>query len=258
MTEEELLRDAVSAYYNVRDYARAAALFKELVASGHNEAKTFIMLACCEAHVTKDRAAAEPWLNKAKLAGAADDEIIACRCAIEWAVGSEEESLRLAKQAARMNPSAENLRTLFAALQDVSPKDAEFVCREMIKRYPRRPEGYDCLGALELEQDRFEESVRHLERAIELDPDDLNTRASLGDAYYELGEYAKARKCFVEVEKHETANPHSGLYLIGMCILKGDGERDLARQYFERALAEKPDFEEAQQALTELDTDVAE
>ncbi|RKX41694.1 MAG: hypothetical protein DRP33_05055 [Thermotogae bacterium] len=51
---------------------------------------------------------------------------------------------------------------------------------------------YELWGSLLLEQGKFEEGIRYLDKAIEIDPWLVEAYSSLGEAYYNLGDYKRA------------------------------------------------------------------
>ncbi len=249
---DELRTRALSAYYHVRDYPEASRLFRELYSQGEATSDDLLSLAFCDAQHHEDQELPAKWIELARAAGADGAAVLGCQCGIEWSRGARKAALALAKEAARLNPSVETLWTLFTVLQDESPADAEFICREMIRRYPQRSEGFSCLGSHLLETDRAREAIDYLERAVEVNSENLNTLANLGDAYFAVGDYAKAGRAFEELVKYDFRDLQNSYYLIGMCYLKGDKDEAKAREYFQKALEIKPDFEEAEEALRSL------
>jgi TolB-like protein len=61
---------------------------------------------------------------------------------------------------------------------------------------PNDPRIFRLTGYIQRRQGRWEESTRNLERALELDPRNLNTLANLGDSYGGLRRYAEQKSNF--------------------------------------------------------------
>ncbi len=78
------------------------------------------------------------------------------------------------------------------------------------------------LGALVSEISGFAESVPHFRRAVELQPDNLQSRANLGVALAQAGAAAEALECFNRVL---TAEPGHTLALTGRALVRQESGR---------------------------------
>lgn len=80
---------------------------------------------------------------------------------------------------------------VFAALADAYRekgffKEAEATARKGIERHPNYIGGYVALGRLLCTQKRFEEALPHLNKAVQISPENLLAYQLLGQAYIEL------------------------------------------------------------------------
>ncbi len=94
------------------------------------------------------------------------------------------------------------------------------------------------LGALARLDGLLEAAVAHLERALELQPDDVPALTRLADVRLELGERERARELYLRAEALE---PGSAAVQYGLGrIAEYEGEHERAIERFERALALQP------------------
>ena len=93
-------------------------------------------------------------------------------------------------------------------------------------------------------------AVDRYREALELDTGFLPARYNLGLALNKLGESHEARQTLLSVVERE-AGHYEALYQLG-ALAEADNDADLARSYFERALAVRPKFEAAREALSRL------
>lgn len=99
------------------------------------------------------------------------------------------------------------------AQDDLGSQEAQL--REMIQREPNNAVSLTRLGSVLAMENKFEESAQYFEKALKLDPGDLQTRRSLGTDYWQLGQPEKAQTSLEMVLK---ANPRDTLamFLLGM------------------------------------------
>jgi tetratricopeptide (TPR) repeat protein len=93
-------------------------------------------------------------------------------------------------------------------------------------------------------------AVDRYREALELDTGFLPARYNLGLALNKLGESHEARQTLLSVVERE-AGHYEALYQLG-ALAEADNDADLAQSYFERALAVRPKFEAAREALSRL------
>ena len=83
---------------------------------------------------------------------------------------------------------AENWINLSTALQRVGHLDgAEQTARQGVAMKPALAAGWNMLGLIAIDRERFEEARTHLSRALELEPGNAQTRMNMGIAYHKAG-----------------------------------------------------------------------
>ncbi|MCC6586955.1 MAG: tetratricopeptide repeat protein [Bryobacterales bacterium] len=82
-------------------------------------------------------------------------------------------------------------------------REASIIYRKLIQKDPRFGEAYYRLGLNELRQGRPVDAVRALRRAVELQPDNDDAHAKLGDLYlmFYLNDKQKGRQLLVDLEE---------------------------------------------------------
>ena len=78
--------------------------------------------------------------------------------------------------------------------------EAESICLDLLKS-DDNPDANHILGCLRMREKRFDESIVHIKKAIERQPDNIGFYASLGCAYSSIKDYGKAIDSFVRVVK---------------------------------------------------------
>jgi len=103
-------------------------------------------------------------------------------------------------------------------LSDSQSEDSakqEAALREAIRRAPANPAYLAQLGSILAIQSKPGEAVPYLERALKLNPGDMETRRTLATSYWQLGKLAEARKNLEIVLKTHPDDTLAGL-LLGM------------------------------------------
>jgi tetratricopeptide (TPR) repeat protein len=94
-----------------------------------------------------------------------------------------------------------------------------------------------------IDKDRHEEAITAFDEALSLDPGLTGVLFNRAEAYHRKGENEKARSDLV---KALTAAPKEADYLHAMGLLAyEDDDFDTAMEWYDKALAEKPDLQEA-------------
>ena len=109
-------------------------------------------------------------------------------------------------------------RSLKGALRDSQQADTgtqEAQLREAIRREPNNFTALARLGAVLAIENKFEESAQCFEKALQLNPGDLESRRSLATDYWQLGQSGKARANLETVLKVKPADSLAML-LLGM------------------------------------------
>jgi len=100
-------------------------------------------------------------------------------------------------------------------------------------------------AALETEKQEFQ--ITEARRRVEKYPNDLGFRFELGELFYKSGKIGEAIQEFQKAQN----NPHkkiSSLYYLGQCFAKRN-MNDMAVRAFQKAIAEKPAFDEEKKEL---------
>lgn len=98
-------------------------------------------------------------------------------------------------------------------------------------------------GHFLLTEQRYEESIPHLEKAAEATPDDISVLLDLSMALIKTERFQDAINLLFEIEKKDRWNPKVH-YMLGTHFM-GAGDLRKAASHFEKALEESPDFEDA-------------
>lgn len=98
-------------------------------------------------------------------------------------------------------------------------------------------------GEALLEQERYAEAIEHLRAAMALDEEHVETLLNLAMALMKTCQTDEAIALLFEVEKRERWNPQAQ-YLLGTHFLNM-GDLEASATHLEKALEEKPDFEDA-------------
>jgi TolB-like protein/tetratricopeptide (TPR) repeat protein/DNA-binding winged helix-turn-helix (wHTH) protein len=105
---------------------------------------------------------------------------------------------------------------------------------------------YSNLGLMQLYSGDYDAAVESQRSAVELQPNDLLTRANLGDTLWAAGRLPEARQALQEAEKMAAraleVNPNDPLTIMDMAWIKaGLREHDEARRFIDRATELMPD-----------------
>jgi cellulose synthase operon protein C len=117
-------------------------------------------------------------------------------------------------------------------------QDADEVLRQARERVAESAEMRRMLGDMELARSSLAAAETEYRRALELDPNDLAARFSLGVTLRRSGKLEEAEQTFDQVARRDDAWP--GLALERGLLFEAEGQGDRAVQAYERALAERP------------------
>jgi cytochrome c-type biogenesis protein CcmH/NrfG len=140
------------------------------------------------------------------------------------------------------------------------PSQYEQELRAAIEEQPENPQPVVSLANLLMAQNRGDEAVQLYERAVELDPERLQTRLDFGYALTRRGSFADAE---IQFQRAISINPESAdaHYLLGELYLAWQPQRlSDARAAFAEAIAVQPGSvaaEQAAMALAEIDQALA-
>ncbi|HVV99053.1 MAG TPA: tetratricopeptide repeat protein [Planctomycetaceae bacterium] len=163
------------------------------------------------------------------------------------------------------NPEALVLRAECDAA-DGQVEAARRSVQEALRLAPQHAEALALKGTLELEQGSPEAALGPLQRASQLVPDDLSLHFKLAQAYAQLGKTAEAefhqgrrteikqlREEFSSVFQQVTQDADDVESRFRLGVLARRLQRtELARMWFEAALAINPDYAPARRALSDL------
>jgi predicted Zn finger-like uncharacterized protein len=116
--------------------------------------------------------------------------------------------------------------------------DADEVLRQARERVAESAEMRRMLGDMELTRSSLSAAETEYRRALDLDPDDLAARFSLGVTLRRSGKLEEAGQIFEQVARRDDTWP--GLALERGLLYEAEGESDRAVASYERALAERP------------------
>lgn len=140
------------------------------------------------------------------------------------------------------------------------PSQYEQELRAAIEEQPENPQPMVSLANLLMAQDRGDEAVQWYERAVELDPERLQTRLDFGYALTRRGSFADAE---IQFQRAIVINPKSAdaHYLLGELYLAWQPQRlNDAHAAFTEAMEVQPESVAAEQAalaLAEIDQALA-
>lgn len=108
--------------------------------------------------------------------------------------------------------------------------EAEQAYRAHLKRFGAKPETLANLGAVLVQQERFQEAIGAYTHALKLAPGVLPIRLNLGLAYFKSGQLAPAVEQFTAILEQQPANQQVR-QLRAMCLLELERFEDAARDY---------------------------
>ena len=142
-------------------------------------------------------------------------------------------------QAIESTPKATytSLRTKVRDLRTAGKVDrAREVCREMIKQYPNRPDGYHQLALVADKQKRYREAQGMYAQALRVKRADAEIFNDLGFSYYLSGQMNKSESALA---KAVAMSPHEDRYRNNLGLVLGQQHRyDEALEHFRLAGSE--------------------
>jgi Tfp pilus assembly protein PilF len=146
-----------------------------------------------------------------------------------------------------MLPIDTALRRAVAHQQAGRLREAEAVCRDVLKQAPANPPALQLLGMIALQQGRPNDALPFLAQALAADPRQPSFHSNLAEAYRTLGRLDDARACgqrAIEIDPN-FAEAHHNLGL----ALQAAGALDEAERHFRQALEIRPERAETHFSL---------
>jgi TolB-like protein/Tfp pilus assembly protein PilF len=112
--------------------------------------------------------------------------------------------------AVRLQPEADQTRLAQAIHSYLGHLDYDRAREELTKAQqslPNDAQVFKFLGLIERRQGRWNEGVRNLERAVELDPRNIDGIGNLAQVYFDLRRYSEAIATFDRIAQLEPGNP---------------------------------------------------
>lgn len=164
------------------------------------------------------------------------------------------EAVRQATNVAQTSDRKEIARLTLATIQQANGdfEGSEKTLRDILQLSPRNPIALNNLGYFLSERDKnFDEALKLIEQAIEIDPLNSSYLDSLGWVYFKLGKFTEAEKYLKDAlqidDSSATIHEHLG------DVYNKQGKTDLAKDAWEKALKLTSDTEEINRIKTKLD-----
>lgn len=146
-----------------------------------------------------------------------------------------------------MNDNIDTLSLAYEHQQAGRFKEAESLCRQILKGEPNNVDALHLLGVLMYRQEKLQESAELISKAVEIDPEYAEGHYNLANVLDELGKPDQAIASFQRAIKlnPDYAKAH---YNLGI-IFKEQNKLDDATESFQRAIACDPNYAKAHNNL---------
>lgn len=141
------------------------------------------------------------------------------------------------------DPPQEQLNRLVLKYCSGDFENAEIEARHLVAEYPTHPFGWKALGSILQKAGKIQESVLAKQRAVLLNPYDIEAHCNLGNAFQELDHLTEAEKCYRKAIflNQSFAEPYSNLGN----VLNALERYNEAERYCTFAIRLNPNFAEA-------------
>jgi cytochrome c-type biogenesis protein CcmH/NrfG len=112
---------------------------------------------------------------------------------------------------------------------------------DMLKADPKNFEALRELGNIRYDERDFSEAAALYARALEVKPDDVNTRSDRGGALFEADRVDEAIQELKTVLSKEPTHPQA-LYILGVALLRGKNDREGAVAQWKKLLESHPEL----------------
>jgi tetratricopeptide (TPR) repeat protein len=130
-------------------------------------------------------------------------------------------------------------------------RDAETLWRATLDRNPTAWLAHSNLGDLLMARGRFDEGLAHYQKTVELRPNRMSGLVNLGRAFYQAGEFRRAKECYeraLQCPGEEFEN-----LPVRRSVLENNlgtarlmlGDRAGSIEHFRRAVADYPEYADA-------------
>jgi protein O-GlcNAc transferase len=132
----------------------------------------------------------------------------------------------------------QTIQSAFQHFQAGEMKEAESVCREIIKKEPENGDALHLLGILSCQYGNYDAAIRYLSEALRHSSSNAYVHYNLGNAHKNKGEFDEAMSCY---QKALQLNPKlfEAYHNLGM-IMQERGHPDEAVQYYQKTLQLNP------------------
>lgn len=140
-----------------------------------------------------------------------------------------------------------------ATTEPVDPNEDITRLETQVAENPDDPGAAGVLAEIYASEGQFSQAIPLFERALSATPDDGSLRLAFGTALYRSGNYFDAQ---LQLKKAYELGPHSAeaAYYLGALYQSGeDPDIEQAREWFQRAIDDKPDSNIADQARIRLE-----
>jgi len=131
-----------------------------------------------------------------------------------------------------------------SAAESTAPRVDPAVVKQLedtLKAEPKNFEALRELGNIRYDERKFSEAADLYARALELKPDDLNTRSDRGGALLQGNQVDEAIKEVKTVLTKQPTHPQA-LYILGVALLEGKGDREGAVAQWKKLIESHPEL----------------
>lgn len=150
----------------------------------------------------------------------------------------------------RSGGAADFFKTLFQSKKAPSEQAQLIKLKQDVEKNPKDAKALVKLADYLYDHQKPEEAITYYTKALEIDPNNIDTRVDMGTAYYDIQQFDKALEAF---RAATDANPNHAIAWYNMGVVF-KAKNDTVNQKFawERFLAIQPTGEQADQVRQEL------
>jgi Tfp pilus assembly protein PilF len=186
-------------FLHQRDYGKAQQMFEKAIQFGPRTADAYALRGYLRAIQRKTAEALSDFTTAIKL-DPRSPYTFAYRGDLYNRTGELDEAIADFKRAIALHPFYNDayfgLAMAYVGKEDIA--NAMTACAQLVKIDNGDRRGYDCLGTLLIDQNRFVDAVKLYEQGIAQIPEDGELWQSLGTAYQKAGRDAEANQAFAK------------------------------------------------------------